>query len=237
MSFDVREYGRIKANPEELGSFVSVDKKEYYGTEPGYDSVTTSGFSGAVSNIVFEGNTLTLENPITVDSDADAVLLQAEIVKALTTNGIVEEFQPWVKVTNASGDDFTVEHIGVGTLSAVGGEATTRKTTIINATNYTGSFVATLGVVSVNGAAGTALANDPYAWSGTPATDNATAAQLATDLGLALTAQGFDYKSIAVSANTTDSDYDVTVYGRKSQKITIGGTALSEATGSAQEFV
>ena len=111
---------------------------------------------------------------------------------------------------------------------------TTECCTIVNVTHYETYVVDTIPDLTINGSV-QALANNPYAFSGVPATDEATAAQLKTDVETALAAAGYVFESVSVIASVEDEGYSLGIYTQNGGAITIGTKAMQNC-GIAEMF-
>lgn len=125
------------------------------------------------------------------------------------------------------GTTLTVTHIGEGTLATItydndSTSSLTRKCNLKSVYVYADmNVVGTVGPLVYDGAS-QALANEPYAWSGTPATDATTAAQLETDLGTALTALGVPNYTVSVAVDTPNSQYTISLRYTSGEPVKIG---------------
>lgn len=80
------------------------------------------------------------------------------------------------------------------------------------------------------------LDNDPYAYTGTPATDESTASTLATDVASELTALSVPYKSVEVTVNDTAGGYDILVRMQYGTVVSIDGTELEFCKNCQNDF-
>jgi hypothetical protein len=201
--------GKI-ANPSAVKpNMVSAIDADQVGVNAKRDEVTLTT-AGNFTAFVFDGVTTTLDTPIAVASVA-AIKTALEAVVGLKENNV------WISVEYAGGD-LTIKHDGqlrlasvaCSDVSAGAQQATTLKATLASLLKYSTSAVGAISPLTIGGTT-VALANTPYAHTGTPATDDATAATLATDLDTALAAAGATVViGAAVTRNDIDSDYDIT---------------------------
>lgn len=204
------EYGFKLANPSAIGSMVKLRDKDYVGVHPSLDTITLTT-SGNFTAFVFDGVTTTLASAIAISAstvndirDAIAAIIQAK------------EGAVYVNVTYAGGD-LTVEHIGHLRLTSiacsdVGGgaqQATTNNTTVVTVSRFSWTdVVGTIGPLRYK-SADEALGSDPYTWSGTSGTDDATAADLAADIATELGDHGLTvYGSAVGTRNDATSSFD-----------------------------
>lgn len=119
------------------------------------------------------------------------------------------------------GASFSFTHIGQSTISGLIFSDGTTETTVDTATRlcdlrnectYRLNLVGEVADLSYAGNTET-LANNPYDFTGTPATDLATAAQLKADIETALTALGQDFISVEVVADADSETFQVDVLG------------------------
>ena len=176
----------------------------------------------------------------TIKVFTDAVVAQ---ICAMLSTDFVDEHRPYLygELTKEvcpgieaswAADVLTVTHIGEGTLedmittNSTPGSSDTRDCSWASTCVTFLQGVDALGAVSINGGAGTALANDPYAHVGTPATDDATAAVLETDLAAAIATAGGTVYAISVTQNGVDEAYDMYV------RVPFGDTVVLATAGA-----
>lgn len=229
------ELGFRIANPNAVGSFATLEHRDAIGTDPQLDTITVDG-SGNFTQFTFNGTAVPVSPAIPVNQPE---AIQAAIEDYISSNRL--EGNVWVRVTY-EGTDLTVEHAGYWRLNSisvsdVGGgspQATTQLPNLKTVCNLrakdNAAVVDNLGDVTHAGNSAT-LANNPYAFSGTPATDAATAAQLATDLDTALAAVGLTlYAGTEVTVNTNTSSYDIKAQVQQgSSKVVLQGVMVTLA--------
>lgn len=239
------EYGFKIANPDAVGRYPSgttmatLRHKDYVGVNPSLDTVALTT-SGNFTAFVFDGVTVTLATPIAVANVDD-------IRQALYDEIQKKEGAVWVSVV-LSGGVLTIQHIGhlrlasvaCSDVSAGAQQATTNKTTLVTVSKF--SFTDIVGTVGPLRYSNTneALANDPYAHVGTPATDDATAADLAADMDTALAALGLTvYTGTVCTRDDSNSAYDgyVEVYGAAQGILLVGADQLLVQSEIREEFV
>lgn len=211
--FGITELGQKIANPDAMADqMAQFTDCSVNGQLPAMDALTVTT-SANVTAFTFNGVAVTLGTPIAASSVAALkTALLAEIEKYEHNPGLVVEY---------AGGDLTVEHIGQLTLSSLtlsvgGAQAFTRKTTLASVCQYKlEGAVDTISDIEFNGNAET-LANEPYAYTGTPATDATTAGTLATDIATALTALSITATDIVVTVNNDLEGFDISF---KSQKL------------------
>lgn len=225
---NVLEYGQITANPNKRDSenLVEVAKCDSFAANPCKDSGSaTLGGGVSVTGFTFNGVAVTLDSAI-------AVTDPAAIQKAIEDHIAKTHFNVYVRV-EYTGGDLIIKHIGQGTLSAVahdtpGSIALTRECTVISLCEYAASIEGDAGPIG-DGTSTSALANTPYNYSGTPATDATTAGTLKTDMETALTALSVDYESVAVTVDDTLGAFLVVVNAKKNTVIYNGTNRFQES--------
>jgi hypothetical protein len=224
----INEMGFAYANPEAYIPAVAKEdipvnrqvlglrKKEFVGKNPSEDTYSAAT-TGNLTAIQFNGETLTLESPVLIS--AGTVTEVQEAIEKL-----IEKYEGnlYVRVTYDSGT-VTIRHVGDLRLSQIAIsdvasgalQSTSQLSNLVTVGDFTLNGVfGQLGPIQY-GESSQSLGNDPYNWTGTPATDNATASTLATDLGTAFTALGIVViGSISVSANVATSAYDISFKAR-----------------------
>lgn len=155
--------------------------------------------------------------PLTTTTQVQNVDTWVAEVKALLLSGTTEEINVIVRAAY-SGGVLSFEHQGVKTISAIttsgGAIALTRECDKSAHADYSISVVGTIAALN-DGTTSDALDNNPYAFSGTPATDAATAATLATDIETALGNISASFVSVTVTVNDIDEDYDVVIHRKQ----------------------
>lgn len=233
---DIREFGRLRANPNARTDHRMVRLPAC--PEP---TVCEDYYSNTVANtkviasFVHEGVTVTLDTAIAV-TDPDAI--KAAIVKHLQENTTAQEFDVWVDV-QYNGTALTFRHRGATTISRISTTAgdnydTARRCNIKVYCTFTGILVGAVPNITIDGA-DEALANSPYAYSGNPVTDAATASTLEEDIQGALDDQSLDYKSATVEVSDELEAYVVTVTAIYGTTISSGSNKFTEGS-CTQEF-
>lgn len=205
--------GRRRANPNALDSNNfrlnhpdSVDSCIDRGTQALADTVDVTGFE-------FNGETFELDAAINVEEPAKIREALAAVIGNYENDAIV--------TVDYAGGDLIVTHVGELKLTKVvtsGTDVTmTRQCTTETRCLFKFSVV---GAVTLNGAT---MANSPYAWSETPATNDTTAGTLKTDLEAAITGS-----SAIVSVNNTTEKFDVVLTADKDTEIVINEEIVTE---------
>lgn len=235
----IKEFGQKKANPQarrtnnlklanqtECPELVTCEDT-LTGNVAADRRIASVTYNGQVfsttADVVSPGGEVFMRAPGLIDP-ADSETLDAWL------NAVVEvyEFNRFVKATY-EGVVFTLVHRGQCEITAV----TLDNATVINATRCCTIAAATKWLVNIVGDPGDfahdgntqALANAPYAYSGTLATDQATAATLKTDVEAALTAVAFAFEKVEVNVNTVLEAYEVLIYSTTTTALTVGGEA------------
>lgn len=237
----VEERGRLHANPNrnQKTQMASIGKDACSEDAP-YGAVgrdVIKGIDGDLTAITIDGVEYTFDSAVD-HTDEEAVV--AAIVDKLKNAGTDSEYNVWVKAKH-DGSTTVVTHDGRRTISVIDKSGGTfngaRTTTVYQVEEYRLSdVVGTVGPVTYGGSSET-LANEPYAHSGTPATDDTTADQLATDIAAALGNLGLEvvddeilYRSLGGVQGVRDDveeAYDVTFWIKKvTGDITVGGTVI-----------
>jgi len=182
------------------------------------DVITISAFTAGImlNGITFEGTPYTFPSPLSLETQQWEIM--CEILKIISTD-YSENDRPYRYETTAKeahpgltietvGADIVIKHTGACTISAISlstGDTVTvaRNCTLVNACAYQLEGMGTIGPITVNGGAPQALANDPYAFAGVPATDDATALLLEADLQAALVAGGATVYNVTVTPDAT----------------------------------
>lgn len=224
------EYGRVIANPDQLlgeKSMVQLEHSDYETVRPAKDVLGPVTTTGNLSSITFNGITYTPEGTIAYND--------IEGVKAFIA-GVVSKFEFNVFLNYyLDGDNKPVlEHIGKLRLSAIDYSdgapvSATVKSTPLAACDYKLSAVGAITALSY-GEATDAIANGPFAFSGTPATDATTAGTLKTELTGGLTALGITNATVTVTPNTVTSKYDIVITAPKlTQNLKLQGVKFEES--------
>lgn len=231
----LNEQGRYRANPyaDSDNSLRLVDDCSCDTAKSCQDlfSGTVAG-ARTVASITYNGVVYPTPTGTLAKDDLQA-FIQGILVSRTETDGEDRETEvdPYVLVTY-EGTTLTVEHIGQGTLSLITYDnddtsALTRVCDLFNLYKYNAiGVVGTVGPLMWMGQS-EALANEPYAYTGTSGTDAATATQLQTDLGTALTALGVPNATAAVAVNDTDSNYTVTIQNTSNEPVKVGDVYLT----------
>lgn len=160
--------------------------------------------------------------PVTATSTADV----ADLKEALETAIAPYENAPYFELV-VNGDNLLIKHYGGTVVSAIGfasgsDATTTRSCELAQLCKFTGQDVGTITPLTITLPDGTtdsvAIANGPWAHTGTPATDDTTAADLQTELVAALLTAGYvgpdaaaGANAITVTRNDTDDAYDIVI--------------------------
>jgi len=196
----------------------------------------THNFSTALKSVEVDGTVYPFTATATTGTAA-----KAEVEAILESLGYVDVDSTGVRVTNTTGTTWLVE---------VYTEATIGK--FVNASDVDVSVTAecvgiavcdykvtlaggNLGDVS-DGTNSDTLGNNPYSFTGTPATDDATAAQLGTDLAASLGNISWVYKSVTVARNDSASGYDILIRGEYGQTLTINDTTVPNCLNCQDDF-
>lgn len=160
--------------------------------------------------------------PVTATSTANV----ADLKQALEDAIAPYENAPYFELV-VNGDNLLIKHYGATVVSAYGFSAgadatTTRVCEVKKLCKFTGADVGTITPFTVTLPDGTtdtvAIAGGPWAHTGTPATDDATAATLKTAIYNALVADGYvgpdaaaGANAITVTRNDTNDNYDIVI--------------------------
>jgi hypothetical protein len=231
------ERGRLHANPNRnpKTQLAAIGTCDDYGAV-GRDVIT--GIDGDLTAITIDGVEYAFDSAVD-HTDVDAV--EAAIADKLENAGPSSEYNIWVKARYVD-SELSVVHDGRRTISVIdksgGTFSATRLTSEKTVSKYTVQDV--VGAISVSyGGTTQALANSPYAHSGTAGTDATTAASIETDLVAALTAVGLSpvgsalvYRETSgsgasVAVDNAESAYDITFWIEKpSGDVSLNGTVL-----------
>lgn len=160
--------------------------------------------------------------PVTATSTANV----ADLKQALEDAIAPYENAPYFELV-VNGDNLLIKHYGATVVSAYGfasgaDATTTRVCEVKKLCKFTGADVGTITPFTVTLPDGTtdtvAIAGGPWAHTGTPATDDATAATLKTAIYNALVADGYvgpdaaaGANAITVTRNDTNDNYDIVI--------------------------
>lgn len=160
--------------------------------------------------------------PVTATSTANV----ADLKEALEAAIAPYENAPYFELV-VNGDNLLIKHYGGTVISAYGFAAgsdasTTRSCVLTQTCTFTGADVGVITPLTLTLPDGTtdsvALAGGPWAHTGTPATDDATAATLQTALYNALVADDYvgpdaaaGANAITVTRNDTNDNYDIVI--------------------------
>lgn len=214
----VAERGRLHANPNravtnQMASISPCDESDV-----GRDVLT--GIDANLVSISIDGVSYTFGTAVDYTDEA---AVEAAIVALLTGSGANREYNVWVRaVYDADADALAIYHDGQRVINSLvkTGPATvtaTRYTTLATVCDYViADAVGALGDVAYGDLSDT-LANNPYAYSGTPLTDEATAADLIADLTASLAAVGLTVAGasipgqdpVEVTVDDVESAYDI----------------------------
>lgn len=207
----VTDFGRPRANTATYAKN-NLELEDYEAvTTPGRD-VITKGTAAAlsVSSVVFAGTTYTAgpgEALPATNPDAIFDWLMARITKF--------EIDPYLTVVYDSGT-LTVTHMGHYTLTSITfddastANGTRTTTTVVNCT-YGFSVDGDPGNFTDGTFTPAALANAPYAFTGVVAADEATRAQLETDIIAKLDLESTPYVSVNVYTNQITGAFDIEI--------------------------
>jgi len=248
----ISEKGKTRANPKaNADNNFRVDAENAHLTQNGQDSATFTVTPGDnFVSMVCNGETITFTEPIPVINAGalrDAVsshLLgtQVEGSTHVPNNTTAQENRVHVRATYDSGtDDFYFEHIGDFTIASLTTDnpAThnlTRSTTIAALCNLTNNLAGSIANLN-DGTSTFVMPNTPYNYTGVPATDAATAAQLKTDVEAGLAALSISYTSVTVEASTALLAYVITINGVPNDKTIYAVTSKFTAAKCYQAFI
>lgn len=225
------EYGKLRANPDAYtGNSLRLESCNDCGDNTtcrdSHSSVIDSGARTIIS-VEFQGVVYTPASPI---NPSDTVALLAWM------KTVLEKFEydvlhtaTWV-VTAGNSGTLAYNHYGQGTVAKFTLDdnsdlSFTRCCTIENQRAFRLLVEGTVANMVYNNNSHT-LANNPYPFSGTPATDTATAAQLKTDFEAGLTALGVTFTEVLVEANQDAAGYYVNYKTGNEAAVYIGTTAM-----------
>lgn len=258
MLLDKKQFGRLRGNAlANPGNLVKLSADWCCGAssiptcEDTYEAVTSNALLVASVTIEQADGTLTVVSttaPIKqangkVISDAfglipvtDAAKLERFLWKAL------ELYEYDIKVAvDYTGGTLSVTHIGKTRLKTItystgASVQLTRCCTLVVLQVFKATVVGTIGDFGYDGDTAS-LANNPYEYSGIPATDTATAQILHDDVVAALnTLAGYTYERVEVSIANASGGYTIKVFTQISTPLTIDGTAMAYCELS-EEFI
>ena len=224
---NIDEFGKMRANPYALttNNMMLTDtcgctddpvcRDAILVVNPGVQTVTS---------IDYEGTTYTTDAPVLdLDGKQRYGVLGAKtlddplLVDWLTAIAEIYEVNTKV-VIEASGSDYMILHYGAGTFDdlVVSGAAVIVEDRCCD----TGAFIqyrlsaeGAIGDIDWNDTGAEALPNSPYAYTGVAATDEATAAQLETDLGAVLNTLAVpDLIDVEVSVDNNAGEFVMTYW-------------------------
>ena len=209
----VSEFGLNRANPHaRKDNNLKIVSPDDPGTA-GQDTLTKAAATALfIKTVTFAGEVY-VADPMIPANDPDAVNdFLLNIVK-------IWEVDAFLKITFDSGT-LTVVHIGAQSITEIKFDddstiTPTRVDTIKTVCDNKYMFVGDPGVFTDGTGTPAALANVPYNYSGVPATDMATAAQLKTDIEAYLTAESTDYESVTVYPNNIEGQFQVVINAEK----------------------
>lgn len=235
----LRERGKLRANPQaNWDNVMHLASCPCVPGSPCEDVITiTNGSSApsAITGVVFNGEALLFADV----KDFDGVQLIGNTVQSDNISALQDalwktigryEVDPYLKV-EVSGNDVVFTHQGVGEVESVtassGGPFTnTRYCDIITNCDYTfkSSNITPGNLSNDGGTTNQALANAPYTHTGTKATDDATAVELQTDMGTALTTLGETVISTTVTNDEDAGVFVIVVKALSGKTYSIDGT-------------
>lgn len=228
MSLYVTDGGIERANPEARDTnFLRLQKCDptaspcldyYEGAQAGTDTMVSVTIDGTAY-------------PLTTTTTLSQVGVWKAEIEALLADGTPEEINVIVRAAH-DGTDLSFEHQGVKVISAIttsgGAIALTRECAWSGHADYTISVSGAATQLS-DGTNSAALATGTYSWTGTPATDTATAATLKGDIETALGALTVSFVEVTVKVDNVNSEFDVTIHRKKDGTLLyLDTTMLSE---------
>lgn len=234
MSQYVEYGGQLRANPEAKNTnFLKLAKDDpqnanvpsldyYEGAQTGTDTMVSVTIDGTV-------HALTATTQL---SDVETWMSEIENLLGEGHTGSKEEINIIVRAAH-DGTDLSFEHQGMRTINAIttsgGAINLARQSAKSPHADYSASVVGTIANLN-DGTNTAALANNPYNYSGTPATDATTAGTLKTDIQTALGSIGASFVSVTVTVNDVNENYDVVIHRKRDGKALYFGTsALAES--------
>lgn len=224
------QFGKLRANPDATTSNnFRTGHCDPCPPEAACEDTLQITALGSVAAVSFTVNGVVYTFPAGTTL-ADTAVIEATIAAALAAQG---EYDIYVSAVYAGGK-LTLSHIGNIALSAFIFNVSTpadivRNCDVIPVCDYKLSVVDDPGDLSYDGGAGQTLAGAPYAFTGTPATDDATALTLAGDIDTAIAATAFAGTAGAatVEVDSVDGSFIITVNASFDfSKMTLGGRSF-----------
>lgn len=240
MSQYVEYGGQLRANPEATNTnFLKLAKHDpentnvpsldhYEGAQTGTDTMLSVTIDGTV-------HALTTTTQL---SEVETWVSEIENLLGEGHTGDKEEINIIVRAAH-DGTDLSFEHQGMRTINAIttsgGAINLTRVSTKSPHADYSASVVG--AVANLNDGTNTAaLGNNPYNYSGTPATDATTAGTLKADIETALGSIGASFVSVAVTVNDVNENYDVVIHRKRDGKALYFGTSVLAESNACIEW-
>jgi len=231
---------KIKNNPGANPDNTLVALTEEVGCCGGDATVCKYSFSNNfgtdIASVVIGGVTHTFAN-----SAGTPAAFKTELATVLEGLGYVDVDTP-VGISYSGSGTFLVEVVTDAAIDKFvtvtpSDVAVTKECTPIRTCDFSVQLVGAVGALTNDGGTTTeALANTPYAHTGTQGTDDSTATQLATDIKTALTALGVEWKEVTAVNNTVDSAYDVTAVIECNEELAFGDTVFTNNLNSKPNF-
>lgn len=231
---------KIKNNPGANPDNTLVALKEEIGCCGDTPTVCKYSFSNnfgtAIASVVIDGTTHAF-----AANAATPAAFKTQLAAVLEGLGYVDVETP-VGISYSGSSTYLVEVVTDAKIdkfinASAADVAVTSECTPIRTCDFSVQLVGAVGDLTDDGGTTTeTLDNTPYAWSGTPATADNTAAQLATDIKSALDALGVEWKSVTATPNTTDEAYDVTAVIECGATLAFGATEFKNNFNSKPNF-
>lgn len=184
----------------------------------------TTDFTDPVESVTIDGTVVAFAAAVST-----AATWKAAVRAALVSVGYTDTELSGTR-HSTSGSDVTLDVITSGVIDdytddQAASVAVTATCTEITVCDFKLTAVGTLSPVKIGEGVET-LANDPYDWTGVGATDDTTAAQLATDIDAALTSQSADFESVAVAVNNIVEAFDITIVAKPGLNVKFNGVQV-----------
>lgn len=232
---DVQTYGLLRANPDaqaanNLKLAVCQPCTETLPCLDYYESAATSGH--AVTAVSIDGVSHTLTSSTVTSLD------WVDQIRTLLATGDNQEIDVYFNANYEFGV-LSVEHIGRRTINSltINGSAVSF-TRQCNTAVFCSNQATVEGSVAAlsDGTNSDSLSGGTYNWTGTAATDAATAASLRSDIITALTNLSITYFYVKVKVDNTNEGFKVTINRRKDgTRLYLGGNLMAE-NGCKKQF-
>ncbi len=244
-----RHFGKRRANldavsSDNYGKVHHRDAEDHPFEEDSYSGAQTLALKG----FKYKAHPDDTEQTFTFTSNVALADVATDLEKVMFA--IVDKYAYDFRIdVTYSGGTLTFAHVGQAIITKLilsddTELSTTRKEKAIYTTTWSKQVVGAVTMAN-GGAAASALANSPYNHVGTPATDDATATQLQTDIGTWFSGESIEVFDVKVVNNQVDSAFDITLAIDNSADVLIndnpfvweGDEDVNWASGTANSYL